>query len=207
MATTSQVALYLNNWTTDLEPTRRAGIDFARRALRVAGDDPYVLANAAYALGLFGEDIAVAHALMDRSLQLNPNFAWAWLRSGWLRLWAGKHDLGINHCEASIRLSPRESRSGQYLGIGMGYFFTRRLEDAAEMFRLAAPTYRFLASCCAHMGSLEEAKETVRRLRTITPVVIPNADHWRVRADRGFYLDGLRLAAGDGRQRAISRRC
>jgi TolB-like protein/class 3 adenylate cyclase len=109
VATTSQVALYLNNWTNDLEATRHAGIDFARRALRVAGDDPYVLANAAYALGLFGEDIAVAHALMDRSLRLNPNFAWAWLRSGWLRLRAGKHALGIKHCEASIRLSPRKS--------------------------------------------------------------------------------------------------
>jgi len=206
VATTSQVALYLNNWTADLEATRLAGIDFARRALRVAGDDPYVLANAAYALGLFGEDIAVAHALMDRSLQLNPNFAWGWLRSGWLRLWAGKHDVGIKHCEASIRLSPRESRSGPYLGIGMGYFFTRRLHEAAEMFRLAiqeksswAPTYRFLASCYAHMGRLEDAKETVRRLRTFTPVVIPNADHWRVREDREFYLDGLRLAAGERR--------
>lgn len=55
----------------------------------------------------------------------------------------------------------------------MGYLFTRRFDDA------------------------EEAKETVRRLRMITPVVIPNADHWRVREDREFYLDGLRLAASE----------
>jgi predicted TPR repeat methyltransferase len=78
---------------------------------------------AAYALGLFGEDIGVALALVDRALHLNPNFAWAWVRSGWLRLWAGEHDTGIKHCETSIRLSPRESKSAPYLGIGMGYLF------------------------------------------------------------------------------------
>ncbi len=36
---------------------RRKGIDLARRALEVAGDDPDVLGNAALALAYFGEDI------------------------------------------------------------------------------------------------------------------------------------------------------
>jgi len=204
VATTCQVGLFLNNWVTDLKATRDAGIKFARRALRVAEDDPYILANAAYALGLFGEDIGVALALMDRALHLNPNFAWAWVRSGWLRLWAGEYGTGIKHCETSIRLSPRESRSAPYLGIGMGYLFTRRLEDAAAMLRLAiqeksnwAPTYRFLASCYAHMGQLQQAQEVVKHLREITPVVIPGADHWRIREDREYFLNGLRLAAGE----------
>src|SRR5262249_12079531 len=69
-----QCGIYLGVWTNDLEATRKEGIDLARRALRVAGDDPYVLADAAWALGLFGEDIATAVALIDRSLQLNPSF-------------------------------------------------------------------------------------------------------------------------------------
>jgi adenylate cyclase len=201
-----QTMLYVTNWAADLEGARHAGIDYARRALRVAGDDPYVLANAAHTLGFFGEDIGVALELIDRSLRLNPNFAVGWLRSSQIRLWAGHYDLAIKHCEASIRLSPRENRAGAYWGMGAGYLLTKRFEEAASMLRLAlqerpswAPTYRFLASCYAHMGRLKEAKDVVKRLRTITPVVIPNADHWRIREDREFFLAGLRLAADDSK--------
>jgi adenylate cyclase len=194
------------HWTNHLEATRKEGIDLARQALRVAGDDPYVLANAAWALGLFSEDIATSIALIDRSLQLNQSFARGWLRSGWLRLWAGQHDLGIMHFETSSRLSPRESRSGTNLGIGVGHFFARRTEKAAEMLGLSlqerstwAPTLRFMASCLANMGRLKEAQEIVTRLRALTPVVVPTAEHWRIREDREYYLDGLRLAVGVGR--------
>src|SRR3984893_15774360 len=64
------------------EGDRLKGIDFARRALEVAGDDPAVLANAAQALAYFGEDIGTMTALVDRALALNSNFARGWLVSG-----------------------------------------------------------------------------------------------------------------------------
>ena len=127
------INLYISGWTNDLEATRREGIDLARRALRVAGDDPHVLANAAYTLGYFGEDIATAIALMDRALQLNPSYARGWVRSGDLRLWAGQYDLAIEHFETSIRLNPREHTGPGYMSIGMGHFFARRGEKAAEI--------------------------------------------------------------------------
>src|SRR5215468_9584709 len=104
--------MYASGWTNDLEATRKEGIKVARRALRVAGDDPFILGNAAYALAHFGEDLATAMALVDHSLQLNPSFARGWLLSGWLRLWAGQYDLAIEHIETAIRLNPRETRSG-----------------------------------------------------------------------------------------------
>jgi len=196
--------VYLSVWTNDLQTTRHEGIALARRALHVSGDDPYVLANAALALGLFGEDIATAIALVDRSLQLNPSFARGWYLSGTLRLWAGQYDLAIEHFEKSIRLSPRASASQAYLTIGIGHFFARRNEKAIEMLGLSLqeksawpPTMRFLASCLAHMGRLEEAQEIVKRLRAITSVVIPTAEHWRIREDRQYFLEGLRLAAGE----------
>jgi tetratricopeptide (TPR) repeat protein len=194
--------IYLSG-TSDLEATQNKGIHLARRALRVAGDDPYILAMAAWALGLFGEDIATAIALVDRSLQLNPSFARGWFYSGTLRLWAGQYDLAIEHIETSIRLSPRYRRHYAYMTIGMGHFFARRAEKVAQILGLSlqeqsewAPTLRFMASCLAHMGRLEEAQEMVKCLREITPVVIPTAEHWRIREDREYYLDGLRLAAG-----------
>jgi hypothetical protein len=106
--------------------------------------------------------------------------------------------------EKSIRLSPRESRRNTYATIGMGHFFARRNEKAAEMLGLSLqensvwpPTMRFMASCLAHMGRLKEAQEIVNRLRAVTSVVIPTAEHWRIREDRQYFLDGLRMAAGE----------
>jgi adenylate cyclase len=203
-AANCQVNLYGGGWTNDLETTRAKGIDLARRALRVAGDDPFILANAAHTLGVFAEDIATALDLVDRSLQVNPSYARGWFVSGQLRLWAGQYDLGIEHLEKFLRLSPREGRKGIYLLTGMGHFFSRRLEKAVEMFALSLeqgaewpPTLRFMAACLAHLGRLDEAREIVMRLRALTPVVILNADHWRIAEDRQFFLNGLQLAAAE----------
>src|SRR6202040_3491068 len=71
---------------------RLNGAAYARRALEVAGDDPFVLAHAAQALAFFGEDIGAMIALVDRALALNPNFARGWHLSGLLRQWAGDRD-------------------------------------------------------------------------------------------------------------------
>ena len=57
----------------DREGDRLKGTAFARRALKVAGDDPVIIANAAFALGFFGEDIGAMIALVDRALALNPS--------------------------------------------------------------------------------------------------------------------------------------
>ena len=199
-----QHALHVNGWSDDPQANRRKGVDLARQALRVGGDDPGILHNAAYTLGYFGEDIDTALELIDRALELNPSFAVAWQRSGWLRLWAGQPDLAIKHFETALRLSPRDHRAGNFMSLGVAHFFSRRFEDAAGMLLRSlqehpgwAPTYRFLAACYAHMGRLCEAHETVERLRAMTPVVIPSAAHWRNSEHRELFLSGLRLAAGE----------
>jgi TolB-like protein len=53
----------------------RRSVDFARRALQVAGDDPGTLANGALALAYYGEDIGATITMVDRALALNPSFA------------------------------------------------------------------------------------------------------------------------------------
>jgi hypothetical protein len=72
--------------------TRRKAIDLARQALQVGDNDPGILANAAFELALFGEDIGAMIELADRALMLNPSFARGWYLSGVLRLFASKHD-------------------------------------------------------------------------------------------------------------------
>jgi TolB-like protein len=183
---------------------RLKGIDFARRALEVAGDDPGVLANAAMVLAWFGEDIGAMMALADRALALNPNYARGWHISGVLRIRAGQPDIAIEHLEAALRLSPRARVGSTLHNLGMTHFFCRRFDEAVPKLLLAIQDdpsfpspYRFLAACYAHMGRLDDAREIVTRLRAITSVVVPDASYLRNAEHRELYLSGLRLAAGE----------
>src|SRR6266851_8859126 len=99
-----QSAIYGSPMMAGPKSRRRA----ARQALEVAENDPGVLANAAFVLALFGEDIGAMIALVDRALALNPSYARGWHLSGQIRLLAGHYDDAIEHVETSLRLSPRE---------------------------------------------------------------------------------------------------
>jgi adenylate cyclase len=192
----------------DPAAARLKGVDFARRALEVAGDDPVVLVHVAHALAYFGEDIGAMMALVDRALALNPNFARGWQISGILRMWAGQPDVAIEHVDAALRLSPRARVGNSLSVIGTAHLISRRFDEAVPKLLLAIqqnPTnpqaYRVLASCYAHMGRLDDAREVVQRLRAITPVVIPDvlpyASYRRNPEHRELFLSGLRLAAGE----------
>ncbi|MBV8090855.1 MAG: adenylate/guanylate cyclase domain-containing protein [Alphaproteobacteria bacterium] len=199
--------LQISGWAEDHEANRRTAIDLARRAVQVATDDPAVLGRAALVLGYFGEDIDAALALIDRALALNPSSARAWYWSGILRLYAGRLGLSIEHFNSSLRLSPRDptpTRGRSLAGIGIAQFLDQRYEEAAATLLASlqelptyAPTYRFLASCYAHMGRLEEAREIVERLRAFTTGVLEGFSPLRNSGHRELFLSGLRLAMGE----------
>ena len=191
--------------TTDRAGNRSEGIDLARRALRVAREDPDVLGRVAFVFGYFGEDLDAAIALIDRARELNPNFALGWFRSGWLRLWHGEPDLAIEHFQTSLRLSPRNPIAASFLGIGVGHALNRRFEKARLMLLRSlqespnsVPTYRWLAVCYTQMGRLDEAREMINRLRTVMPIVprVPAAvwPQHRNPEHQELYLSGVRLA-------------
>ena len=101
-----------------------------------------------------------------------------------------------------MRLSPRDRVANYLTGVGEALFYNRRFDDAASKLLASleqAPTfvvtYRVLASCYAHMGRLDEARDIVRRLRAITPFVLESATRFRNPEHRELYLSGLRLAA------------
>ena len=195
--------LDINGWTVDREANRHTAIDLARRAILVAGDDPDVLAYGGFALGYFGEDIDSATALIDRALELNANFARGWFWSGWVRLYAGDFETATRHFETSMRLSPRDRWAIHLTGLGIADFFGRRFDRAVAKLRASldeipahATTYRFLAASYAHMGKLDDARQIVQRLRTLTPVVMPTLTNFRKPEHRELLLEGLRLASG-----------
>jgi len=203
LAAMCQMRLFREGWDEEPE-TAAKGVDLARQALQVAGDDPGILANAAFVLANFGEDIGAMMALVDRALTLTPSFSRGWFLSGVLRLWAGQHDLAIEHAETALRLSPRE-RTGTPLSlIGEAHFFKREFDEAASKLLLSVQenpgyphSYRVLAACYAQMGRLDEARAIIARLRSITPRLVPSAAQLRSPADRELFLSGLCVAAGE----------
>jgi adenylate cyclase len=196
--------LDVNDWIDNLEANRREGIDLARRAFRFAPDDPEALATAAFAFGYFGEDIDLAIRMIDRSLTLNPSFARGWAWSAGLRNISGQPSLAIEHYKTSLRLSPCDRLGNFGITFGIAHFLNRQFDDAAAILLAAlerapnfAHTCRLLASCYAHMGRLDEAREVIKRLRAITPVLVPSHLAWRKPEHRELFLSGLRMAAGE----------
>jgi class 3 adenylate cyclase/tetratricopeptide (TPR) repeat protein len=197
--------LDLNGWTEDRETNRRTGLDLARRALRVADDDPDVVARAAYLLGYFGEDIDAAIGLIERALALKPSFAHGWFWSGFLRLFAGQPDVAIEHFERCRRLSPRDPMGPRSLsGIASAHFFNRRFDDAVKLLLVSlaelpdyVPTYLFLAASYAHLGRLDEARAIVARLRRIGGEPGTDARWFRNAEQRALLLSALRRASGE----------
>ena len=163
----------------------------------------FVLANAAFSLAYFGEDIDAMVALLDRALSLNPSFARGWHLSGVLRLWAGQPDAAIERLGKALRLSPRARVGWSHADLGAAHFISRRFEEAAEL-RLVIQedpslplAHRFLAACYAHMGRVDDARRVVEQLRAITPAIVPDASYLRNPEHRELYLSGLRMAMGE----------
>jgi len=134
----------------DPEADRRKAPDFARRALEVAGDDPGILANAAFALAYVGEDIGAMMALVDRALALNPNFARGWHISGTLRMWAGQPDIAIEHLGTALRLSPRSRVGPSLLNIGQAHFFSGHFDEAVPNYWSRSKTTQATSSSIAY---------------------------------------------------------
>jgi len=186
------------------EAHRRAALDLAHRALQASPGDAGVVANVAFMLGSLGEDIKPAIALVDRALELNPSFARGWGISAWLRMWAGQPDVAVEHWQTSIRLSPRDRNLTEPVLFGLAHFFRRRFDDAITFFLTALANmprnpevHRDLAACYALTGRLEEARQILDRLRTITPVIFPHIVSFRDPEHRELFLSGLRLAMGE----------
>jgi adenylate cyclase len=204
LAAMCQMRLVRENWAEEPEAASRNGVELARQALQVAGDDPSILANAAFVLANFGEDIGAMMALIDRALTITPSFSRGWFLSGVLRLWAGQHDLAIQHAETALRLSPCERMGTPLSLIGEACFFKHEFDEAASKLLVSIQenpgyphSYRVLAACYVHMGRLDEARAVIARLRDITPHLAASAAQLRSPADRELFLSGFRAAAGD----------
>jgi tetratricopeptide (TPR) repeat protein len=139
-------------------------------------------------------------------VSLHPSFSRGWYIAGMLRTHAGDQEAAIERLETAQRLSPRGRVGFVGFNIGLAYFLMRRFEEALPRLQLAiqnepefTSAYRWLASCYAHMGRLDDARAVLARLREINPRAIypQNPKQFRNPEQRELFVSGVRMAMGD----------
>jgi adenylate cyclase len=164
------------NWSKDAESDRRDALEKAQAAADLASDDPFVL-TVLGATHTITREFTAALLLLERALALDPNSAWAWNRSGWLRTFLDDPETGIDHFERAVRLSPFDPMIfNSYAGIGDAHFVAGRYAEAVawlEKARFANPKAawlnRFLAAAYALNGRLQQAEICVQKLLAAHP--------------------------------------
>jgi adenylate cyclase len=192
-------------WTNHPEEERSAALRLAKEAARLDSDDPLVLTILASAHAV-GREFTEAVPLIDRAVQLDPNSAWAWHHSGWIRNFLNEPDLAIEHFQRSIRISPLDPYNfNAAIGIGIAHFHAERFAEAASWVRRgiaekpsATWAWRIVAAAYANLGRSDEAREALTHLVQahpgITIAAIKQASMPPSPSFQHALFDGLRTA-------------
>jgi TolB-like protein/class 3 adenylate cyclase/Flp pilus assembly protein TadD len=168
-----------SGWMVDAAREAAEAERLARRAAELGGNDALALSTAGFVLAYVAGEFENGAALIDRALALNPNLAWAWLFSGWVRTYLGDPENAIEHEARAMRLSPHDPQLFQMqAATAFAHFFAGRYSDAvswAEMALVERPNHvsgiRALAASCAMTGRQEQAKKAMARLRELDPAL------------------------------------
>ncbi|WP_217578120.1 tetratricopeptide repeat protein [Mesorhizobium sp. GbtcB19] len=163
-------------WTETPAASWEEGLRLAQKGAALSGDDPMVLAvlGAAHS---FAGDFDVADMHLTRARTLDPNSAWAWLRSAWLDVYRERPEAAIEKFEHFERLSPRDPMGYMAeIGIGVAHFIAARYEEAVVMTQRglsrqpgATWALRWLAMTLVHAGRKDEARRVCGRLLEAYP--------------------------------------
>src|SRR3712207_1133718 len=164
------------NWSEDFAQDKLVTLRIARQAAALSSDDPFVLAVLGAALSIACE-FRQAKAMLEKALALDPNSAFAWTRSGWLRNFQSDPEAAIQHFERALRLSPFEPMSYNcIMGIGTAHFIAGRYEEAVEWQEKALDAHptatwilRGLVPAHVFAGHLDKAKVRLDELLRAYP--------------------------------------
>jgi len=190
-------------WSDDPQTHRRRGIDLARRAVDVGGDDANVLAMAANVMSGLDGDLDKAISLADRAMALNPGASRVWLQAAILLLLRGEPNRAIQQLETALRLDPLSPRRAvNRLFIGIARFQESRFAEALAPLKEAVEQVRsplaiaYLAAVYGHLGQAREARAALARYRERASAPLEKVAFGR-REDRRLFLDGIALAEGE----------
>jgi TolB-like protein/Tfp pilus assembly protein PilF len=153
------------------------GVRLARLAARKGQDDPDALWMAGISLAMLIGETDEALALIERSLQLNPNSAGAWMVSGMVRAYDDDTATAIAHFERSIQLNPLDPLVYiTWYGIAFAHFMAERDEESSawlDRSLRAVPTYlpalRLKIAICGLHGHTQDAEKWLMRLLALVP--------------------------------------
>jgi adenylate cyclase len=155
------------------------GIHMARQALAVARDNPEVLRVAGFALAALAGENETALTAINRAIELNPNYAFAYAQRGIVLAYLNRPDDAIIAAERAVRLSPNDPTAlfSSYLALGLAHLFTGRYEEALSwadralggVRNAALPALRLKLSLCGYLSRRGAASECLQRLRETDP--------------------------------------
>ncbi|HEX9904151.1 MAG TPA: adenylate/guanylate cyclase domain-containing protein [Propylenella sp.] len=166
-------------WVGDREREIAETRRLAERAADLGRDDAVALCNAGFALVIVAGELDDGTALIDRSLELNPNLAWTWLFSALTKALDGKPETAIEHAARAMRLSPQDPQKfGMRIAMAEGHFVAGRYEEALSWAEAAVreqPNF-FVGTCVAAAGAAlagrqAEAEKAMTRLRQLNPAL------------------------------------
>jgi TolB-like protein/class 3 adenylate cyclase len=169
-----------SGWVTDWKEHEIAETArLARRAAELGRDDAIALCMAGVALAYVVGDLDDGAALIDRALLLNPNLAWAWIFSGWVKVWLGEPEIAIEHLARAMRLSPNDSHTFQIqMAISSAHFFAGRYAEASSWAEASAREQpNHLGAACtaaasaALAGRMSAAEKAMARVRQLHPAL------------------------------------
>jgi TolB-like protein/class 3 adenylate cyclase len=196
----------INRWTIDRAQEAAETKRLARRAVDLGADDAVALCMGGYALAFVAHDLDGGAALIDRALSMNPNLAWAWHSSGWLRCFLGEPEIAIKHLEHGMRLSPLDPFVFRvYAGLACAHLLAGRYEESSSWADKAIQrrpnllvAVRESAVSNALAGRLLKAQKSMAQLRQSDPGLrLSNFTDWlplRQPQDIARYEEGLRMA-------------
>lgn len=166
-----------NGWSPAPAESRTEGLRLARTALRLDADDPSVLTMAGAAEILLAGDLNAAAVHIGKALALDPNSAWAWIRSGYIQVYRGNPEIALEHFERASRLSPFDPLNfNRHVGVALAHFVAERYQDAiawAERSLVERPglpwAYRVLAAAHTQLAQHVQASDAARALLLQSP--------------------------------------
>jgi TolB-like protein len=196
----------INRWLTDPEREIAEGTRLVRRAVALGQDDAVALASSVHALAHLAGDLDSGMASADRALALDPNLAAGWFVGGFVRIWRGQPEDGIERLVRAMRLNPLSPDMHRMeVGTAIAHLLAGRTEDALSWAEKAsrdkadrAFPIGILAAIYACAGRGDEARQAVQQLRRLDPELrLSNLDEWlpfRRPQDLAIFSDGLRKA-------------
>lgn len=200
----SQQVTYL--WSADTEADRDLALALADKAAEAGEADPLVYTMIGATLSILNVDQSRARVFIERALALDPTFAWAWTRLGYIQAYSGEPQAGLASLERSVALSPDDPiRFNAHAGIATCHFMLGNYLEAARNARIALDSRpgmiwanRLLATSAALGGDLASARQAVAQLLRDRPgttlEAVRRAVHNLGPDDMQRYMEGLRLA-------------